>query len=406
DFYRAVEARLRPGGVFVQWLQSYEIETGTVRTVYATLASVFDHVESWQSQAGDLMLVSSDAPRAYDAARLRARLATEPFETAMHVAWRTESAEGFLARFVANAGFTKALVEGNRDGINTDDRNLIEFQAARAVGEETPFEIADLRNAAAGMEMNRPPITGAIDWERVEQERLGVYSANEDAPAEPPGASPELAARARAHGEWVNGRVTGALVEWKTCCRSPVNSLETALIAEGAADEMEPPAEAWIDVLGGENRVEGTLIRARLRWRQEKLDEAAALLVEGYELYRRDPWPFSAIVARSFNVAELTAAERPDLAPRIHDALSEPFAIRALDYQRKMAALAVARRLERECGPRVLQSLRAFEPWVPWTKGMLTLRAECYEKAGDPRAGEARRDLADVLASEPEPLLN
>jgi hypothetical protein len=200
--------------------------------------------------------------------------------------------------------------------------------------------------------------------------------------------------------------VTSALAEWKGCCRSPVNSLETALIAEGAAEEMEPPADAWLDVLAGENRVEATLIRARLRWRQEKMDEAAALLVEGYAQYRTDPWAFPAVVARSFTVAELTAAERPDLAPRIHDALSAPFAIRSLDHQRKAAALSVARRLERDCGPRVIRSLHAFEPWIPWEKKFLTVRAECYEKTGDPRAVTATRDLEDLLATEPEPLLN
>jgi spermidine synthase len=405
DFYRAVEERLNPGGVFVQWVQSYEIETRTVRTVYATLTAVFAHVESWQSQSGDLILVASDTPRSYDADRLRAVVASEPYQSAMHAAWRSESAEGFLARFVGSSAFTRALVEGRDDAINTDDRNVIEFQAARAVGRDTPFEIGDLRAAAAGMEMHRPAIAGSVDWERVGQERLGIYSSNDDAPSVPPGAPPELAGRARAHAEWVRGRVSGALLEWSQCCRSPVNSLETALIAEGAADGMEAPAEAWLDVLAEENRVEATLIRARLRWRQERLDEAAALLVEGYEAYRTDPWPIPAIVARSLSVAELAAAERPDLAPRIHDALSVPFAIYSLDQQRKRTALAIARRLEGACGPRALRSIRAFEPWIPWEKDLLTFRAECYEKGGDPRAKRARRELAEVLASQPEPLL-
>jgi hypothetical protein len=168
---------------------------------------------------------------------------------------------------------------------------------------------------------------------------------------------------------------------------------------------MEAPAEAWLDVLGRENRVEATLIRARLRWRQERLDEAVALLIEGYEGYRTDPWPTPAIVARSLSIAELAAAERPDLAPRIHDALSVPFAIYALDHQRRATALAIASRLERGCGPRVVRSLHAFEPWIPWGKDLLTLRAECYQKVADPRAGRARRELADLLASQPEPLL-
>lgn len=405
DFYEAVEERLGRDGVFVQWVQSYEIETGTIRTVYATLAAVFDHVESWQSQAGDLILLASNAPRSYDADRLRRVVSTEPYRTAMHAAWRSESLEGLLARYLADERFTKTLLDRTANPINTDDRNFIEFQAARSVGKRTSFQIADLRAAAAGTEMHRPRISGRVDWERVDQERLGVYSSNGGAPPPPPGASPSLEGRARAHSEWVRGRLAAAVREWKACCGQPVNSLETALVAEVAADDMEPPADAWLDRLARENRVEAALIRARLRWRQQRVDEAAALLVEGFEGYRKDPWPLSQIVARSFTIAELAAAERPDLAPRIYDSLSTPFAIYSLDYQRRTTALLIARRLEKGCGPRVLQSLRGFEPWAPWEKPILQLRAQCYEAAGDPRARTAKRELAELLADEPESLL-
>ena len=39
EFYAAVADRLAPDGVFVQWMQAYEVDTRTLETIYATLAS-------------------------------------------------------------------------------------------------------------------------------------------------------------------------------------------------------------------------------------------------------------------------------------------------------------------------------------------------------------------------------
>ena len=49
-----------PAGVFLQWLQGYELDAQAVRTAYATLGSVFPAVESWQSQRADLLLMASN----------------------------------------------------------------------------------------------------------------------------------------------------------------------------------------------------------------------------------------------------------------------------------------------------------------------------------------------------------
>ena len=54
EFYRAARGRLAPGGVFLQWLQTYEVDTETVRTVYATLTSAFPNVESWFASSTEL----------------------------------------------------------------------------------------------------------------------------------------------------------------------------------------------------------------------------------------------------------------------------------------------------------------------------------------------------------------
>src|SRR4029077_4674468 len=75
EYYRAAANRLTDDGVFVQWVQGYEIDAPTLRTIYATLGAVFPQVDTWQTTNGDLALVATKQPGGYSAAALRARIA-------------------------------------------------------------------------------------------------------------------------------------------------------------------------------------------------------------------------------------------------------------------------------------------------------------------------------------------
>lgn len=77
EFYRAARERLTDDGVFAQWVQGYEIDARTLRTIYATLAEVFPQVETWQTNHGDLVLIARTRPAPHHAAALRARIAEE-----------------------------------------------------------------------------------------------------------------------------------------------------------------------------------------------------------------------------------------------------------------------------------------------------------------------------------------
>ncbi|MEQ9324750.1 MAG: fused MFS/spermidine synthase, partial [Polyangiaceae bacterium] len=62
EFYEAVRDRLTPGGVFLQWVQGYEIDAQSIRIVYATLSSVFGSIETWRTKSADLILVARMEP--------------------------------------------------------------------------------------------------------------------------------------------------------------------------------------------------------------------------------------------------------------------------------------------------------------------------------------------------------
>jgi spermidine synthase len=59
EFYRLVRARLRPGGIFCQWVQAYRIEPADLRGVVRSFVRVFPDATLWEESAGggDLFLV-------------------------------------------------------------------------------------------------------------------------------------------------------------------------------------------------------------------------------------------------------------------------------------------------------------------------------------------------------------
>ena len=52
----------------------------TIRTIYATVGSVFPSVDTWTTDTGDLLLVATDNPIVYDADFLRRGLQISPFK--------------------------------------------------------------------------------------------------------------------------------------------------------------------------------------------------------------------------------------------------------------------------------------------------------------------------------------
>src|SRR6185436_9795495 len=87
EFYRAVAERLAPGGLFVQWVQGYEVDASTVASVYTSLTQVFPAVETWATNQSDMLLVASLAPLRHDLAREGRRAASAPYAQALADTW-------------------------------------------------------------------------------------------------------------------------------------------------------------------------------------------------------------------------------------------------------------------------------------------------------------------------------
>ncbi|MGB1699981.1 MAG: spermidine synthase, partial [Nannocystaceae bacterium] len=122
DFYEAASLTMSEDGIFVQWLQGYEIDARTFESAVATLRSVFPAVEVWMTDyAGDIALVAFKSEAPLDTAIMEARLSEPPYREALAKSWGVAGVPGLLSGFTIGRDATTTILEQNRDFIDTDD---------------------------------------------------------------------------------------------------------------------------------------------------------------------------------------------------------------------------------------------------------------------------------------------
>ncbi|HTU59242.1 MAG TPA: fused MFS/spermidine synthase, partial [Polyangiales bacterium] len=135
EFYRLVRARLRPNGVFQQWVQLHHVYPETFATVVNTLRRNFAHVALFYG-GGQGILVASQAPLQTQLSRLL-RLEADP--NLREVLPFGRALEGLLDDvLVVDAGLDAFLAEqANKAGrpvdklISTDENLYLEYATPR-----------------------------------------------------------------------------------------------------------------------------------------------------------------------------------------------------------------------------------------------------------------------------------
>lgn len=161
DHFRAATQALTPDGIFVQWVQLYEMSPHNIKTIYRTFASVFPHVRVFAADAysSDTIMLGSFRDIPVDPVHIDRVLQNPTIRTAVEASHAT-SASDLLARmlfanrdevlrfahlderlergtwrpdFRANGLGECALPTCRRRPapLNTDDNALIEFAAPR-----------------------------------------------------------------------------------------------------------------------------------------------------------------------------------------------------------------------------------------------------------------------------------
>lgn len=405
EYYQAVAKKLNRGGFFTQWLQAYDVDQRTIQIFYATLNSVFPHIQTWRTQGGDLLLIASVEPVVFDIHALRERITEEPFESAIAHVWRTTDLEGVFAHYLGNDKLPPIVTRGPGAELNTDDRMLLEFAFARNLRAASSNRFANLRRDAHLFDANQPPTTnGELDWTKVVNQRLSMFfHPTHPMDEENSFFTDQQRFLVAALSDFANSRFDDALENWKQLGREPQNFIETALVARCLAEQADGAAHSYITKLEQIHPGEAQAIEARLLWRQEHFAESSAMVCRALETFRTDPWTPEELMGCTFKLAEeLARAEKKKVAaPLLFRALEKPFAVYAADELRTMSLLHVGMDIDQGAmGEYTLRGLQSAEPYVPWQLNFLKVRCACYASFQGPLAALAKKELAEYISAD------
>lgn len=186
EHFRAMAARLAPGGVVCQWLPLHQLDLATLRSIVAAFTTV--HPGAWAMLATNsldtptLGLVARADGQPFDAGALRQRLATAALP-------RPPADFGLgddLAVFGSFIAGPRALRRLAGDAlVNTDDHPVVAYMAPRITyaADSTPRErlLALLQALAQAPDRLQPPALVAGEPEPGWHARLAAYWAARDA---------------------------------------------------------------------------------------------------------------------------------------------------------------------------------------------------------------------------------
>ncbi len=402
ELYSAAAARLTESGLFGQWLQGYEVDVASLRTVLRTLRTVFPFVEIWQTQSDDLLLIASRAPRSYAIDKLRDRLAREPYASALPRMWLVEGAEGFLSHFVASDRLTAKLAEVLSPPLNTDDNMVLEYAFARQVG-MTGSSISDmLFHTSTRNGEDRPDVEGAVDWNRVRELRGRAWLLSLGTVPALPGLEPAAAKRLRAIELGCRDMSYAAsLAAWgvnQPDRPAPQDALETYMLANAYAAAGDPLALQLAGELDQRGfRAEAHLVRGRSNLKANAGEQALAELDAGLEDLRQGPIPLCETAADLLSQLKLLGQKAP-FTPRVLAALQRgPLANHLHETDRRGIAQELAFSLP---DPQLCVDALGPELQLPrWQAAFLGARFSCLKRANHPLTAQAEDDLAAFWAN-------
>ncbi|XXF77053.1 fused MFS/spermidine synthase [Myxococcaceae bacterium GXIMD 01537] len=405
EFYQAVKERMAPGGIFVQWLQGYEIDAQTMKSVYATLTREFAAVETWQTYGPDLLLVATREPLTHDISRLRERLGQETYREALGKTWFVNELEGVTAHFVGGTALAQMLAKDSEHLINTDDLSYMEFGIARTAGRTGSLDLMDLRVGAYQARAERPTITGGtVDWDREFLLRYYAGLPRFATPEEIQRRSPLMRQKAEFQQHLLQRNLTAIVNSWRKSPWEPQGIQELSGLGLALASAGEEAAASMAEQLRPYLPMEADTILARLRLRQGKLTEATEALERAFTRLKAEPWGSSDARALLLQNALFVAEKEPSLGRRLFPLMEKPFSTHAIEIDRRKSLVRMAKLIDWQnlCQ----RAIKPLEPHVDWERGFLQDRLLCYDTTRDPLREQALADLDRFLSEEPVKLLD
>jgi spermidine synthase len=130
EFYRQAREHLAPGGILIQWVQTYSIFPEDWKMVLGTLAHEFPQVSVWAGTYGDAVLLAHSQAGPMSLDRLR-RLWLDPSLRDDYKGMGLLRPEGLIAMHLLDDAGLRQLTAGA--SMNTDDITRLEYHAPRAI---------------------------------------------------------------------------------------------------------------------------------------------------------------------------------------------------------------------------------------------------------------------------------
>lgn len=132
EHFQISKQRLKPGGVYCQWVQLYEMSPENIKTIYRTFASQFRYVVAFAAEelSSDTILVGSDAPIVLDLGHLTQTMQNPVVQRELDRAF-VHTPYHVLSRllFASKAEIMDFAGAPPKAVLNTDDNMWIELRA-------------------------------------------------------------------------------------------------------------------------------------------------------------------------------------------------------------------------------------------------------------------------------------
>jgi spermidine synthase len=396
EFYQNASQRLRPNGLFCQWLQGYEVEPDTVKTVIATLSEVFKKVEVWSTESADMLLICSLEDQPWSLASLRQRIQLEPFREALRRFWFTDTAEGFLAACLANSHFCKTLAT-TTDLINTDDLNTLEFNFARSIHNRVNSP-QELTVAAAGTNWQMPRFDGDLNQALYTEERLQaslrLWNAVSDLCL---GKSQRTAATQTRATELA----LIPLKSWRPFLTAQAQSTAPSTLAarrqtaRAMAIIGDDQASAHLAPLADLFPNDVALLHGIACGARREFEASAQHFATAFQRMKTDPWTNGELATIAMNLIQENADHYAKASSSmLFDHLAEPFAVHFVNNLRQKVCIHLARHLSPAHQSKALQT---WGDHLPWDGLTLALQVKLFMETNDDRIGTAMDNMNSFL---------
>lgn len=172
DYFQICKARLRPNGLFAQWLSMGNVPTNEIRGTLAALRQVFPNILLFRISDIDAIVVASVEPLKLNAARVQSRYlaADATLKNDLNLAGVPDAAH-LAVRIAMNTDEIAAFCAGERP--NTDDNARMEFAVASAY--ELQNYSDDMKKAILAVRRQDP--LSSVDMTGLSREQSDAFRA-------------------------------------------------------------------------------------------------------------------------------------------------------------------------------------------------------------------------------------